>query len=82
MQRRLLKNLIKFNSTISRNFTKNIKRFSTNVKNEKETYHFHVNKTHKFLGSFMGCVMWFWIFYRCKKDGLALIVYKLYFFRV
>jgi multisubunit Na+/H+ antiporter MnhG subunit len=34
----------------------------------------HISSTHKNIGVFLGSVMWFWVFYRAKQDGPALLV--------
>ena len=36
--------------------------------------HFHVNPAHKQLGTAFGAMMWLWIFYRAKQDGMAVLV--------
>lgn len=33
----------------------------------------HISQTHKKIGVFLGSVMWFWVFYRAREDGPALL---------
>ena len=34
----------------------------------------HVDPIHQYIGTGLCSIMWFWIFYRAKQDGPALIV--------
>lgn len=37
----------------------------------------HVSQTHKAIGTTLGAIMWFWIFYKAREDGPVLLVRSL-----
>lgn len=38
--------------------------------------HFHVSPVHKNLALAYGTMLWLWVFWRAKQDGLAVLVSK------
>lgn len=74
-------------SAIPKTMRAGIKRFSAEAEHtskcveEEAAPHFHINKTHKILADVMGTVMWFWIFYRCKKDGAVVFVFLFLYYQ-
>lgn len=83
--RLLTRGIFGMKNSIPRTMRTGIKRFSTEAEKatkcaeEGPAPHFHINKTHKIIADVMGTVMWFWIFYRCKKDGAVVFVWLLHF---